>query len=173
MATLFGSRNLGNITVSLDLLIESVEPGYEQPATPYVLLGLHAGSGTAGGSGPRSFYRQGPDADFLWLNAQGQWGCSLQGAGAGSVCASSHSLPAGFGGFNTWHSLSLGELPLPGGGAQITASLDGQQLFSFTQAAGQLKNGGAGGQVLLVTGCHRALFDNILIQESQGAAGRA
>lgn len=128
MATIIGNWTLHNTNVSIDALIETPAQGYAPPAEPYVLIGVHGGSGQLGASSPNSFYRQGPDFDFVWLNAgalgrplvlscmlgyahprslpaAGSWGCSV--AGSGDACAKSFPLPGGFG-YDTWHSISVG-----------------------------------------------------------------
>ena len=169
MATLYGNASLRNVRLSVAALIETPEAGYAPAATPYVLIGLHGGKGTAGGSAPRDFYRQGPDFDFVWANVLGEWGCQL--AGAAAACGAQHSLPGGFG-YDTWHSLSLAAIPRAGGGADIVFEFDGAQLLNYTQAPGDAKNGGAGGFVGIVTGAHRTQFDNLFI-ESTATAARA
>jgi hypothetical protein len=165
MATLYGNATLRNVRLSVAALIETPEAGYAPAARPYVLLGLHGGKGAAGASAPRDFYRQGPDFDFVWCNVDGAWGCQLSGAPA--VCGAQHSLPGGFG-FDTWHSLALAAIPRSDGGNDIIFEFDGKQLLNYSQAAGDAKNGGAGGFVGLVTGAHRTQFDDLLIASTAG-----
>jgi hypothetical protein len=43
----------------------------------------------------------------------------------------------------------------------MTATLDGALLFNIT--ASEVKNGGLGGYILLRTGAHRAMFDDLEI----------
>ena len=88
-------------------------------------------------------------------------------------------------------SCAAADFPRADGGAYFVVSFDGRVLLNVSQARqgwggrggqgarpaserpsfitasqapGTLKDGGAGGYVGLVTGCHRAQFDNLLIQ---------
>ena len=99
----------------------------------------------------------------MWANVAGYWGCQISGAPA--VCSTQHSLAGGFG-YDTWHRLALAAIPRADGGADIVFEFDGAQLFNFTQAPGDAKNGGAGGYAGLVTGAHRTQFDNLLIEST-------
>ncbi len=161
MATLYGNSTLRNVQLSVAALIETPAPGYAPPATPYVLIGLHGGKAAAGASSPRSFYQQGPDLDFVWFNVEGSWGCQL--AGSPAACDGKSTLPGGGFGYDTWHNLSLAEVPRADGGANLIVAFDGIQLLNYSQPAGAAKNGGRGGYAALVTGCHRAQFDNLSI----------
>ena len=69
MATIIGNSSLSNTNFSIDVLIETPAQGYVPSAAPYVLVGLHGGNGQIGGSAPGSFYRTGPDFDFVWFQA--------------------------------------------------------------------------------------------------------
>lgn len=161
MATIIGNSTLTNIAVSVSALIESINPLFPAPQKPYVLLGIHGGQGNVGSTGPGSFYRQGPDMDFVWINVDGQWGCSFPGTP--DVCASSYPLPSPFG-YDTWHRISLASHPRPDGGSNIVVIFDSAVLANVTQTAAQVKNAGRGGYVGLVSGCHRTQWDNLLIE---------
>ena len=155
MATIFGNGTLSNVSLSLRALIETPEAGYEPVDPPYVEVGLNAGSGGAvRQAGPSSFYKTVADADTLWFNAS-SWGCSI--ACQPAVCAVAH--PVAFG-LDTWHTITFSELPSTLPNARImTATLDGVLLFNIT--ASPVKNNGTGGYIMLRTGAHRAMFDDL------------
>ena len=78
--------------------------------TPYVLLGMHGGNGQMNSNGPSAIYRTDTDSDFVWLSADGKWGCTSNP----DICESSLSLPDGFG-YDTWHATRFAEVPLARG----------------------------------------------------------
>jgi hypothetical protein len=168
MATIYGNATLVDVRVSVSALIETVQAGYEPSQAPYVLVGLHGGPGAApadgGGASPRSFYQTGPDLDFVWLSAAGEWGCGIAGLGD-SLCAASHALPGGFG-FDAWHEVSLGAAVQPNGDALFSIAFDGAPLANATVPLARRKNGGAGGYVALVSGATRVQWDNLLIERA-------
>lgn len=154
MATILGSPALANVTLAVRALIETPDAGYEPANAPYVLVGIHGGGGPGTVTSPRAFYRQGPDCDFAWFSAS-QWGCSIAGV---PECQTAH--PIAFG-LDAWHAISLGSTPRADGGANMTLTLDGATLFHACVAAVDVKNKGAGGYAVLVTGAHRAMFDDV------------
>ena len=97
MATIYGNATLVNIELNTSAMIETVAAGFAPSQAPYVLIGLHGGPGEApadgGGTSPGAFYRTGPDLDFVWFSAEGQWGCGIAGL-ADSLCLSAKPLPA-------------------------------------------------------------------------------
>jgi hypothetical protein len=154
MATILGNGTLGNISLSVRALIETPDAGYEPAAPPYVEVGLNGGSGSARESGPSAFYRADADADTLWFN-ETAWGCKI--AANPAVCAEAHPLTFGL---DTWHAITFAELPTAVPDTRImTATLDGAVLFNVTVSP--VKNGGSGGYVMLRTGAHRAMFDDL------------
>ena len=165
MATIYGNSTLDNIELNVSALIETVAAGYTPSQTPYVLVGLHGGPGTApadgGGASPRGFYQTGPDLDFVWLDAPGAWGCGIAGLGD-SLCAASKSLPNGFG-YDTWHNISLRGAVQADGSIDFSIAVDGARIANATVPLAQRKNGGRGGYVALVTGSTRVMWDNLLI----------
>ena len=162
MATLYGNYTLSNIRVSVDALIETVAAGFQPSQTPYLLFGLHGGNGVVGGNAPKEFYDTGPAFDFVWLDVTGSWGCGISGLTSG-VCGSSHTVPGGVFDYDTWHAVSFEAAVRPDGAVAFAASFDGQALFNATVPKVQVRNEGRGGYVGLVTGCHRAQFDNLAI----------
>ncbi len=169
VATIYGNSTLVNIEVNVSALIETVAAGYAPSQTPYVLFGIHGGPGAApgngGGASPRSFYRSGPDMDFVWMDVTGQWGCSIAGL-SDSLCASSKPLPGGFG-FDTFHALSLRGAVQADGSIAFSIAFDGALLANASVPLAERKNGGAGGYVGLVTGSTRVMFDNLIISEAR------
>lgn len=168
MATIYGNSTLVDIRVNVSVMIETVQSGYEPSQAPYILVGLHGGPGSApangGGASPRSFYQTGPDLDFVWLSAAGQWGCSITGL-TESFCATSHTLPTSFN-FDTWHNVSIGAAVQPNGDAFFSISYDLYLLANATVPLNKRKNGGSGGYVALVSGATRVQWDNLLINRA-------
>jgi hypothetical protein len=168
MATIYGNSTLVDIRVNISVMIETIQSGYEPSQAPYVLVGIHGGPGLkpadGGGASPRSFYQTGPDLDFVWLSAAGQWGCSITGL-TESFCATSHSLPSSFG-FDTWHDISIGADVQPNGDAFFLITFDGLPLANATVPLDKRKNGGSGGYVALVSGSTRVQWDNLLINRA-------
>jgi len=168
MATVLGNGTLHNIAVAVRARIESPEAGFAPAAAPYVEVGFHAGNGAGRGSSPRDYYGAALNADSVWFNAT-HWGCNLCGAPA--PCREAH--PVAFG-LDAWHDVVLSEARAPGaagaaGATVVSATLDGALLFSLAAAAPQppggmcLKNNGTGGYVVLRTGAHRAMFDDLAV----------
>jgi hypothetical protein len=147
------------------------DAGYAPAEPPYVEVGFHAGNGAGKGSSPRDYYGANLNADAVFFNAS-HWGCSL--ACAPQICREAH--PAAFG-IGVWHDIVLAETRAAGaagaaGDTVVSATLDGTLLFSITATAQPapggmcLKNGGTGGYVVLRTGAHRAMFDDLAITET-------
>jgi len=172
MATIYGNSTLVDIELNVSALIETVAQGYAPSQTPYVLVGIHGGPGQApadgGGASPGAFYRTGPDMDFIWFDATGQWGCSLTGLD-NSLCASAKTLPGGFG-FDTWHALSLKGAVQPDGSIVFSVAADGALLANASVPLAKRKNGGGGGYVGLVTGSTRVQWDNLVISRASSSA---
>lgn len=173
-ATLIGNASLGNLSIGVRLNIETPAPGYTNVTggAPYILVGMHGGGGPRTSSSPRDFYRTSPNCDFVWMSAT-QWGCSITGLpkGTPSPCETAHPFPFGM---DTWHSVVFSEVPSGGvgGGATFSLTIDGALLFNATvPTAGALKNGGAGGYVVLVTGNHRAMFDDLSLTLNAPSGG--
>ena len=162
-ATILGNGTLGNITVAVRALIEaptgSVSGSSDASLPRYVMLGLNGGSSNRT-AGPYFFYVDSPHADALWFNAT-HWGCQM--FCRPTVCSQPHPVAFGLG---VWHAISFSEAPGPTPGTRfMSATLDDALLFNIT--ASTLRNNGMGGYVMLRTGAHHAMFDDLAITSNQ------
>jgi hypothetical protein len=157
--TIFGNGTLGNVTLAVRALIETPEAGYEPPAAPYVMVGLNGGGGgLRRSSHPSQYYGEAADADTLWFNST-HWGCHIYSEPA--LCAAPH--PVAFG-LDSWHAITFGEIPAGPGMRTMKATLDGTLLFNIS--CSPVKNNGTGGYLMLRTGAHRAMFDDLEVTDN-------